>query len=190
MTTSSLQPLDSTTDTSGSQPLPLAIAGFLANFKGRTRVHAESDLSCFLRWCQRADISPLSARRVDLELYLRWMQNDRRFKPSTVSRRLSVVAGFYRTCVIDGTLEQSPAQYVRRPRVPPESPTLGLSHLQFEALLSSARDSHNPNDLALVAMLGLLGLRILEATGCDIEDLSGSTDTESSEYTARETRSC
>jgi len=108
---------------------------------------------------------------VDLELYLRWMQSDRQFMPSTVSRRLSVLAGFYRTGVIDGTLAQSPAQYVRRPRVPPESPTLGLSHLQFEALLSTARDSQNCNDLALVTMLGLLGLRIFEATGADIEDL-------------------
>src|SRR4051794_6165984 len=107
MATSSLEPLDSTP--APTQPLVLAVAGFLANFKGRTRVHAESDLACFLRWCQRAEISALAARRMDLELYLRWMQNDHRFKPSTVSRRLSVVAGFYRTCVIDGTLEQSPA---------------------------------------------------------------------------------
>jgi len=63
------------------------------------------------------------------------MQEIRRFKPSTVSRRMTVVAGFYRTCVIDGVLKHSPADYVRRPLVPAESPTLGLSHLQFEALL-------------------------------------------------------
>ena len=58
--------------------------------------------------------------------------------------------------------------------MPPESPTLGLSHLQFEAMLTAARDSTNPNDFALVAMLGLLGLRIFEATGADIADLSES----------------
>jgi integrase/recombinase XerD len=63
------------------------------------------------------------------------MQEIRRFKPPTVSRRMTVVAGFYRTCMIDGVLEHSPADYVRRPLVPAESPTLGLSHLQFEALL-------------------------------------------------------
>ena len=64
------------------------------------------------------------------------MQEIRRFKPSTVSRRFSVTAGFYRTCVIDGLLEHSPAEHVRRP-----------------------------------AMLGLLCLRIFEATGADIENL-------------------
>ena len=55
--------------------------------------------------------------------------------------------------------------------MPPESPTLGFTHLQFEALLSAARDSRDPCDFALVAMLGLLGLRIFEATGADVTDL-------------------
>jgi integrase/recombinase XerD len=99
------------------------------------------------------------------------MQEIRRFKPSTVSRRFSVTAGFYRTCVIDGLLEHSPAEHVRRPSVPAESPTLGFTHLQFGALLTAARQSADPCDFALVAMLGLLGLRIFEATGTDIADL-------------------
>jgi site-specific recombinase XerD len=83
-----------------------------------------------------------------------------------------VLAGFYRICVIDGVLTSSSAEYVRRPNVSPESPTLGLTHLQFEAMLTTARESTNPNDFALVAMLGLLGLRIFEATGTDLEHLS------------------
>ncbi len=57
---------------------------------------------------------------------MRWLQEARQPQPSTVSRRLSVVIG-YRTCVIDGILDHSPADYVRRPTVPPESPTQGLS---------------------------------------------------------------
>jgi integrase len=99
------------------------------------------------------------------------MQEVRRFKPSTVSRRMAVVTGFYRTCVIDSVLEHSPAEYVRRPVVTNESPTLGLSHLQFEALLTAARDSENRFDFALVTMLGLLGLRIFEACRADIPDI-------------------
>jgi integrase/recombinase XerD len=79
--------------------------------------------------------------------------------------------GFYRTCVLDGVLEHSPAENVRRPSVPAESPTLGFTHLQFEPLLTAARQSPNPRDFALVALLGLLGLRIFEATSADIADL-------------------
>lgn len=151
--------------------LRLAVAAYLARFKGQSRIHTESDLRSYLTWCESHGLDPLGASRPHVELYVRWLQEVRRYRPSTVSRRVSVVAGFYRTCVIDGALEHSPAEYVRRPNVPPESPTLGLTHLQFEALLSAAKDSTNRYDFALVTMLGLLGLRIFEATGSNVHDL-------------------
>ena len=154
------------------QVLRLAVAAYLARYKGESRSHTESDLRSYLMWCREHGLDPLEARRPHIELYVRWMQEVRRYAMSTISRRVSVLVGFYRTCVIDGVLEHSPAEYVRRPHVPAESPTLGLSHLQFEALLSAARESPNDNDFALVAMLGLLGLRIFEATGTNIEELS------------------
>jgi hypothetical protein len=118
--------------------LRLAVAAYLARFKGSSRKHTESDLRSYLTWCAEHGLDPLAARRPHLELYIRWMQEIRRFKPSTVSRRFSVTAGFYRTCALDGVLQHSPAEHVRRPVVPAESPTLGFTHLQFEALLTAA----------------------------------------------------
>jgi len=109
------------------------VAAYLARFKGSSREHTESDLRCYLAWCAEQGQDPLAAHRPHLELYIRHMQEIRRFKPSTVSRRFSVVAGFYRTCVLDGVLEHSPAEHVRRPAVLAESPTLRFTHLQFEA---------------------------------------------------------
>src|SRR5689334_16002574 len=151
--------------------LRLAVAAYLARFKGSSREHTESDLRCYLTWCAEHSLDPLGAQRPHLELYIRWMQEIRRFKPSTVSRRFSVAAGFYRTCVLDGILEHSPAGHVRRPAVPGRITHLGFTHPQFEALLTAARDSANRYDFALVALLGLLGLRIFEATSTDISDL-------------------
>ncbi len=148
-----------------------AVATHLARYTGQTRTHTDSDLRVFLTWCIERGLDPMNAQRVHVELYVRWMQEVRRYKPATISRRLSVVIGFYRTAVIDGVLTASPAEHVRRPHVPPESPTLGLSHLQFEAMLHAARTSSNLNDFAMITMLGLLGLRIFEACGADIEDL-------------------
>ena len=147
------------------------MAPYLARFKGSSREHTESDLRCYLSWCAERGLDPLAARRLHLELYIRWMQEIRRFRPSTVSRRFPVTAGFYQTCVLDGNLEHSPAEHVRRPSVPAESPTLGFTHLQFEALLTAARESAHPCDFALAAMPGLPGLPIFEATSADIADL-------------------
>ena len=152
-------------------PLSRAVAAHLARYKGQWRAHTAWDLRSYLIWCDQRRLDPLAASRVHVELWVRWMQEIRRLQPATMSRRVSVVARFYRTCVIDAVLPASPAEYLRRLQVPPESPTLGLTHLQFEALLTAARLSPNPNDFALIAMLGLLGLRIFEACGADIADL-------------------
>jgi integrase/recombinase XerD len=145
--------------------LRLAASAYLGRYTGTSRGHSESDLRIYLAWCAERDLAPLAVGRQQV------MQEVRRFKPSTVSRRMAVVTGFYGTCVIDAVLDNSPAEYVRRPRVPNESPVLGLSHLQFEAILAAARESTNQFDFALVAMLGLLGLRISEASGADVDDL-------------------
>lgn len=173
-----------------TDPLRLAVASYLARFKGQTRLHTESDLRCYLDWCTAHRLPPLTATRAHVELFVRWMQETRTLKPSTVSRRVSVVAGFYRTAVIDGILPTSPAEYVRRPHVSNESPTLGLTHLQFEALLVAARQSSNVNDFALVSMLGLLGLRIFEATGADVTDLGEEHGHGCCGCLARATRPC
>jgi integrase/recombinase XerD len=53
---------------------------------------------------------------------VRWRHEVRRFQPSTLSRRLSVVICFYRTGVIDAFLEHSPAAYLRRPSRRPGRP--------------------------------------------------------------------
>jgi integrase/recombinase XerD len=66
--------------------LRLAVAAYLARFKDSSREHTESDLCCYLSWCAEYGLDPLAARRPHLKLYIRWMQEIRRYKPSTVSR--------------------------------------------------------------------------------------------------------
>jgi hypothetical protein len=51
------------------------------------------------------------------------------------------------------------------PPVPAESPTLGLSHRQFEALLTAARDSTNVFDFALVSTRRVTGPVLLNRRG-------------------------
>jgi len=83
-----------------SHPLPpftdrlrLAVAAYLARFKGSSREHTESDLRCYLAWCAEHGLDPLAAQRPHLELYIRWMQEILRFKPSPASRLSPKIAG-------------------------------------------------------------------------------------------------
>ena len=149
----------------------LAAAAYLACFKGTSREHTESDLRCYLAWCAERGLDPLAARRPHLELYIPWMQEIRRFQPSTVSRGSRSRPGSTGPAPSTASRSTHPPSTSAAPPSPAGSPALGFTHLQFEALLTAARQSPNPCDFALVAMLGLLSLRIFEATSSDIGDL-------------------
>jgi integrase/recombinase XerD len=120
---------------------------------------------------RRADLDPLEARGAHLELYVRRWQEVRSHRLSTVSRRTSVVCGFY---VPASSTACSSAHRrsgcVARASRPGQLPS-GWAHLQFEGVPAAARDSANVNNFALVAMLGLLGLRIFGACTADTTDL-------------------
>jgi integrase/recombinase XerD len=150
--------------------LRLAVAAYLARFTGSSREHTESDLRCYLSWCAEHSLDPLAARRPHLELYLRWMQEVRASSP----RRCRGGSRWWPGST--GPASSTACWSIHPPSMSAdlghsESPAVGFTHLQFEALLTAARDSANSYDFALVAMLGPLGLRIFEAAGANIGDL-------------------
>jgi hypothetical protein len=102
-----------------ADPLRLAVAAYLARFKGSSRDHTESGQRSFLAWCAERGLDPLAARRTHLELYIRWMQEIRRFKPSTVSRRFSVAAGFYGPAPSTASWSTRPPSTSAAPSSPP-----------------------------------------------------------------------
>jgi hypothetical protein len=144
--------------------LPLPVVTYLARFKGISRDRTGSGLRWYLIWRAGRGLDPLAAQRPHPELCSRWKQQARRFRPPAVSRRFPVTAGLYRTCVIDGIPEHSPARQVRRPSVPAGSPAPRFTRLQPGA---RSPPPASPCDLALAAMPGLPGSRISEATGAD-----------------------
>jgi site-specific recombinase XerD len=108
--------------------------------------------------------------RPHIEAYSRSLEIDG-YARTTRAKTISAVCLFYKFAVMDGFLTIDPAMNVFRPKWPQDSPTLGLTHLQFEAMLHAASESDNPFDHACVAMLGLLGLRLSEACNAEIEDV-------------------
>jgi integrase/recombinase XerD len=147
----------------------LAIAGFLARYSGATRISYATDLRQFFTWCAQCDLEVFAAKRGHIELYARTME-ERGLSRATIGRRLSTGAGFYRFAVIDGAIEHSPAEYVRRPKVDTESATLGLDRIELGAFIAQG-SAGSVVDQALACLLGLLGLRISDALHIDIEHL-------------------
>ena len=147
----------------------LALAGFLAGYRGLTREAYALDLRQFTTWCRARSLHLFAVRRADIEGFARDLEARGRAR-ATVTRRLCTVAGFYKYAVEEELLEHSPAAYVRRPRVDYESHAVALDRNELGALLVAA--GLGPScEHALISLLALNGLRVSEATGADIEHL-------------------
>ena len=147
----------------------LALAGFLAGYRGLTREAYALDLRQFTTWCRARSLPLFAVRRADIESFARELEARGRAR-ATVTRRLCTIAGFYKYAVEEELLEHSPAAHVRRPRVDYESHAAALDRNELGALLVAA-GLGPPVEHALISLLALNGLRVSEATGADIEQL-------------------
>ena len=84
------------------------------------------------------DLDPLAARRPHLELYIRWMQEVRRFRPSTVSQQFLSPLGSTGPASSAASLSTRPPGTSAVPACQPGHPRSRFAHLQFEALLTAA----------------------------------------------------
>ena len=146
-----------------------ALLGFLASYRGCTREAYSLDLRQFIAWCAEQHRHLFDARRVDIELFARHLEDNGRAR-ATVARRLCTIVGFYRYAEDKGVLDRSPAAHVRRPRIDYESHVAHLDRNEVGALLVAAGFS-SPRDHALVSLLALNGLRVSEALGAQIDAL-------------------
>jgi integrase/recombinase XerD len=147
----------------------LALAGFLAGYRGLAREAYALDLRQFTSWCRARSLPLFAVRRADIEGFARDLEARGRAR-ATVTRRLCTSAGFYRYAVEEELLEHSPAPHVRRPRLDYESHATALDRNELGALLVAA-GLGQPAEHALISLLALNGLRVSEATGADIEQL-------------------
>jgi hypothetical protein len=146
----------------------VAAAAFLARYSGRTLDAYRHDLRYFFQWADDVDLDILGATRPHIETYRCWLE-ERGLAASTIDRRLSTVCGFYRFAHIDGRIMSNPAQYVRRPQVPP-STARGMDRSELGVFLFTAERYDRPH-AALAVLLGLNGLRVSEACTTNIEGL-------------------
>ena len=145
----------------------LALAGFLAGYRGLTR--EALDLRQFITWCRARSLALFAVRRPprDIEGFARDLEA-RGWARATVTRRLCTIAGFYKYAVEEELLDRSPAVHVRRPRVDYEFHATALDRNERGALLVAA-GLGPPPEHPLISLLALNGLRVSETTGADIE---------------------
>jgi integrase/recombinase XerD len=152
----------------------LALAGYLAGYRGLTHEAYTLDLRQFTSWCRARAVPLFSVRRADTETFARELEARGRAR-ATVTRRLCTIAGFYKYAVEEELLEHSPAAHVRRPRLDYESHATALDRNEVGALRARECFPVSPR-LRTVGRNGLCagsrgpsgdGMLLLGRTGCD-----------------------
>ncbi|ALV42384.1 hypothetical protein AU252_15530 [Pseudarthrobacter sulfonivorans] len=81
-----------------------------------------------------------------------------------------IIRGYYSFAQINGYIDRSPAALIRMLRVFIDaSRAMGLDRMELCAVIQCARASSR-SDSALIALMGMLGLRVTEACNVKIED--------------------
>ena len=154
-----------------SPPVSTLAAGFLMGYQGSTRAAYGHDLGAWFTWCADHDVDPLAAQRAHVDAYARTLAEVEKRSPATVARHLSTVSGFYNYAVAEDVIPRNPVASVRRPKVGSDTVSTGLDRDELAALIATA-GADSLRSLALVLLLGLNGLRVSEALGSDVENLT------------------
>ena len=152
-----------------TDPERLALAGYLAGYRGLTREAYAHNLRQFTTWCRTRSLPLFAVRRAAIESFARELDARGRAR-ATVTRAAVHHRRVYKYAVEEELLEHSPAAHVRRPRLDYESHAVALDRNELGALLVAA-GLGPPLEHALISLLALNGLRVSEATGVGIEQL-------------------
>lgn len=146
----------------------IAYAGFLARHTGATFELYRYHLTEYLKWCQGHGLHPLrDVKRVHVELYVRYLLEEKGLKASTIGTRMSPVKGFYKFAVIDEQIVRNPAEYVALPKVSYEkSPLVPYRDLMTWLEIAKAISARH---WALTTLLSGMALRISEAASLRVE---------------------
>ena len=158
----------------GTDEVTMVAISFLSQFTNRnTRAAYMLDLRIFFEWCARVGLNPLAAKRAHIQAFALHLAEGRGNGPSSISRRIGTVTGFYSTAVLDEVIENTPAHHLRLPTIQ-DDPTkrTWLNRWELGALMRIAQESKAPADWALVTILGTLGMRVSAACAIELSDLS------------------
>jgi site-specific recombinase XerD len=115
----------------------VALAGFLAGYRGLTREAYALDLRQFASWCQTRSLALFAVRRAGIESFARELEAAGRAR-ATGTRRLSTIAGFYKYAAEEELLDRS-----RPPTSAVRVSITSLTRSRWTAT-SSARSSSPP----------------------------------------------
>ncbi|MDQ3107658.1 MAG: tyrosine-type recombinase/integrase, partial [Actinomycetota bacterium] len=153
-----------------------ALAGWLSQYKARTRGDYERIITAFEAWCRGHSLHPFDVRRDDIQEWALELER-RGLMLSTQCHYIIVVQSFYRYATDEEHLERNPAARVKRPKFDDSDvarPYMSRPEAaRFLAASEQTRPKFRARDHALACVLVLNGLRVSEVCALNVETMSG-----------------
>ncbi len=124
-----------------------------------------------MRWCTGRGIDPLTARRADVELWLRSVA-DSGLARASIAAHYDAVASLYRLAHQEELVAVNPCARVARPKIHRELQRREvLTVLEYAAYLTAAR-ALGPTHHAIAVLAGMMGLRATEMPTLPVESFA------------------
>lgn len=143
---------------------------FLASFSSpATRQTYGNGLRDWFTFARANDLDPLQVRRTHIELWLRHLEG-RQLADATRATKYSAVQSFYVWCVDEEIIPATPCHRVKAPKRI-LTPQPAMTESQLHRFLDTAKDLGG-YPYAILAAMSLCALRISEACGTNVSDLT------------------
>ncbi len=145
------------------------------NLSARTRKAYQYDLGRFADWLARALKCEIPIEKITvhhIKEYLAHLQEERRYRATTLSRVIATLRVFFEHCVRQEVIKASPAQAIHNPKLPRRLP-IYLIESELQRLLAAPdpRDHAAVRDYAILITLGFTGVRLQELVGLNVSDI-------------------
>lgn len=153
------------------------ILTFLLRYTDKTQELYALRLRLFYQWCQQYGLNILEVTRTHVELYCKYLKEERKNSKSCINSTLSTLRSFYDLLESDEVVYRNPVRHVKNSKVyDTEIKRTYLNRTEFCDFLETAKKLSNPKYAALTVLLGIMGLRASEAASLRIEDINTSSD--------------
>lgn len=130
------------------------------------------DLKKFAGWFERTNGEPMRLRDVtpiDVRDYKAHLQTVKKYKPTTINRRLAALRSYFTWAVDEGLLSEDPVRVrnVEEPQTAPRS----IREREYHRLLRAAQKDGGKRDIAIIQVLRHTGLRVGELCALELEDI-------------------
>ncbi|OZE92115.1 hypothetical protein CH302_23670 [Rhodococcus sp. 15-2388-1-1a] len=134
-----------------------------------TRATYRDDLKVFFGWCDGHGLDVFAAHRTHLEIFVRYLAEERGNAISTIHHRMATLRQFYELALDDDLVRKNPCRLVKLPRIQIDNTRAkSLTAREFDRLVDVAAAS-TPTDYALTLVMGICGLRVSAACSLDVE---------------------